>query len=117
MKKIILIVSILISASFVQGQILKKITDRVKNRADNKVNNKVDNTVDKTVDDATDIKDIKKGNDGKDTDANSSDTEASVKSNGSSGGIKAYSKYDFVPGEKIIVFEDFCTGSSGRFSR
>ena len=29
--------------------------------------------------------------------------------------IKAYSKYDFVPGEKVIGFEDFSTGSIGDF--
>jgi outer membrane protein OmpA-like peptidoglycan-associated protein len=29
--------------------------------------------------------------------------------------IKAYSKYDFVPGEKIVGFEDFMTGSIGDF--
>jgi outer membrane protein OmpA-like peptidoglycan-associated protein len=29
--------------------------------------------------------------------------------------IKSYSKYDFVPGEKIIGFEDFMTGSIGDF--
>lgn len=29
--------------------------------------------------------------------------------------IKAYSKYDFVPGEKVIGFEDFSTGNVGDF--
>lgn len=33
----------------------------------------------------------------------------------SSTAIKAYSKYDFVPGEKIIGFEDFMQGSIGDF--
>jgi len=32
-----------------------------------------------------------------------------------SGSINAYSKYDFVPGEKVIGFEDFSTGSIGDF--
>ena len=32
-----------------------------------------------------------------------------------SGSIKAYSKYDFVPGEKIIGFEDYSNGSIGDF--
>lgn len=34
---------------------------------------------------------------------------------GSAGSIKAYSKYDFVPGEKVIGFEDFSTGNIGDF--
>ena len=29
--------------------------------------------------------------------------------------FKAYSKYDFVPGEKVIGFEDFITGTIGDF--
>ena len=33
----------------------------------------------------------------------------------SSTAIKAYSKFDFVPGEKVIGFEDFMTGSIGDF--
>ncbi len=111
MKKLIFIVSLLVSFSFAHGQILKKIGDRVKNRTENKVNNKVNSTVDKTVDDATDIK----GNGEKDTDSNSSVAEPSAKSNGPSGGLKAYSKFDFVPGEKVIGFEDFSTGNIGDF--
>ncbi len=112
MKKIIFIISLLISVSLAEGQILKKIGDRVKNRTENKVNNKVDNTVDKTVDDATDMK---KGNGEKNTEANSSDNDPAGKSNTSSGSIKAYSKFDFVPGEKVIGYEDFSTGNIGDF--
>ena len=112
MKKIIFIISLLIFVSLAEGQILKKIGDRVKNKAENKVNNKVDNTVDKTVDDASDAK---KENEEKGTDINSSATDPAVKSNASSGNIKAYSKYDFVPGEKIIVFEDFMQDAIGDF--
>ena len=112
MKRIIFIVSLFVPVYFAHGQLLKKISDRVKNRAESNANNKVDNKVDKTVDDATDIK---KGNEGKDTDANSSNTETSAKSNGPSGGIKAYSKYDFVPGEKIVFYEDFMQDAVGDF--
>lgn len=103
--------SLFVTVSFVQGQILKKIAERAKNRAENKVNNKIDNTVDKTVDDAMDIK---KGGE-KNTAANNSDTDSAANSNGLSGSIKAYSKYDFVPGEKIIVFEDFSQDAVGDF--
>ncbi len=31
------------------------------------------------------------------------------------GSFKVYSKYDFVPGEKVIAFEDFSTGAIGDF--
>ena len=110
MKKIIFIVSLLISVSFVHGQILKKIGDRVKNRATSNANNKVNDKVDKTVDDAMDPKTDKKDNGG-------SDDPSTKDGNPVSGPVsfKAYSKYDFVPGEKVIGFEDFSTGNIGDF--
>jgi len=42
-------------------------------------------------------------------------TDTTGKPGGSTTSIKAYSKYDFVPGEKVIGFEDFSTGSIGDF--
>src|SRR5436190_3926880 len=98
MKKIILLVSLLISFSLAEAQLIKKLKE------------KVDKKVDKTVDDATNGKKDEKGNTGenetKGTDANSTNEP---------GSIKAYSKYDFVPGEKIIVFEDFMQDAVGDF--
>ena len=116
MKKIIFIISLLVFTFCAQSQILKKITDRAKNKAESNANNKVNNKVDKTVDDATDTK---KGDNKTDTTkqaGNSAVQTDTVKPEGSaSAGIKAYSKYDFVPGEKVIGFEDFSTGSIGDF--
>ena len=98
MKKIVLLLGLLTAFSIVQAQLLKKLKD------------KVDKTVDKTVDDATKGKKDEKG---------------SGETNGNTGGgnkaepatMKTYSKYDFVPGEKIIVYRRFHAGRCGRFSR
>src|SRR6478736_4538939 len=107
MKKILFLSAFLIVASFVNGQILKKITDRVKNRAENKTNEKVDTKVDQTVDTAFSkaekgIKDVSKGKE------NNTEKEGNGNGNNSeldkSASIKVYSKYDFIPGEKIIVY-------------
>ncbi len=109
MKKILLLASLLGFSVFAQGQILKKVTDRAKNNA----NNKVDNAVNKTVDNAMNP------NVGKDknTDTTKKDetTTEVAKSETAPASFKAYSKYDFVPGEKVIGFEDFSTGSIGDF--
>ena len=113
MKKIFLLVGFCVIAFFAESQVLKKITDRGKNKAENNANNKVNNTVDKTVDDAM--------SPDKNKDKNSADTTkkpeatAETKSESGAGSFKAYSKYDFVPGEKVIGFEDFSTGSIGDF--
>src|SRR6266540_3810165 len=111
MKKILFLTLLLagFSFSFVNGQILKKITDRAKNRAENKTNEKVDAKVDQTVDSAFSktekgIKDATKGKGDstlKEGNGNGNNFELDKPAS-----IKVYSKYDFVPGEKIIVFED-----------
>src|SRR5262249_34691934 len=100
MKKTILLLLLLIPGYFLQAQLLKKIKE--------KVDNKVNGTVDKKVDDAT------KGN----KDSNSTEsTEAGNDSKNSAtpATLKAYSKYDFVPGERVIVFEDFMQDAVGDF--
>jgi outer membrane protein OmpA-like peptidoglycan-associated protein len=112
MKKIFLLAVLLIAGFFMQGQVLKKIADRAKNRTETNVNNKVDNAVDKTVDDAMNPNIIRD----KITDTTKKEEgSAAIKSENTPAGFKAYSKYDFVPGEKIIGFEDFSTGSIGDF--
>ena len=114
MKKIILLACLFIASSSAQSQILKKIGDRAKNRAENNANNKVNNAVDKTVDDAMDPNKNKDKNTG-DTAKNQPAREQTGKIESGPATFKAYSKYDFVPGEKIIGFEDFSTGSIGDF--
>jgi len=98
MKKIILLVSLLMSFSLVEAQLLKKLKE------------KVDKKVDKTVDDATKGKKDEKEN----TETNETAEKNTSKTN-EPGTIKAYSKYDFVPGERIIVFEDFMQDAVGDF--
>jgi outer membrane protein OmpA-like peptidoglycan-associated protein len=96
MKKMVLLLGLLTTFSIVQAQLLKKLKD------------KVDKTVDKKVDDATSGKKDEKG---------------SGETSGNTGGgdkaqpatMKTYSKYDFVPGEKIIVSEDFMQDAVGDF--
>ena len=111
MKKIIFILSLLAFASFSDAQILKKIADKIKNRAESNANNKVDSTINKNVDNTMN------GGGGKgNTNENKNDntTNEGNKQQGAAT-LKSYSKYDFVPGEKIIVFEDFMQDKVGDF--
>ncbi|HET9744435.1 MAG TPA: OmpA family protein [Chitinophagaceae bacterium] len=114
MKKIFLLISICILTNSINGQVLKKVTDRAKNRAENNANNKVNNTIDKTVDDAMDPN-LKKNKTAADTTKKREETQGVAKNENTPANFKAYSKYDFVPGEKVIGFEDFSTGSIGDF--
>ena len=96
MKKVVLLLGLLTSFCIVQAQLLKKIKD------------KVDKTVDKKVDDATNGKKDEKG---------SGETSENTGGSSSAGPatMKTYSKYDFVPGEMIVVYEDFMQDSVGDF--
>jgi outer membrane protein OmpA-like peptidoglycan-associated protein len=108
MKKIFFLTSLLALSVFVDGQILKKIADKAKNKVEN-AGNKTNNPAEDGA--------------GTDKNKNSADTtkkqEEPSTSNGKSetgpATLKAYSKYDFVPGEKIIVFEDFAQDAIGDF--
>jgi len=96
MKKIVLLLGLLTSFSIVQAQLLKKLKD------------KVDNTVNKKVDDATNGKKGEQGSGGTSENTGGSSSPGPPT-------MKTYSKYDFVPGEKIIVFEDFMQDKVGDF--
>jgi outer membrane protein OmpA-like peptidoglycan-associated protein len=104
-----------------EAQTLKKIAERVKQRTENKTNEKVDTKVDQTVDTAFSktekaISDAAKGNN-KEKTTNPSDNSGSdgnnEKSTGGQQSFKTYSKYDFVPGERIIWYEDFAEDAIG----
>jgi hypothetical protein len=112
MKKIFLLACLLIAGHFVQGQILKKVSDRVKGKAENNANNKVDSTADKA---AADILNPKSKNQVAADTTKKDEVKTDVKNETAPVSFKAYSKYDFVPGEKVIGFEDFSTGSIGDF--
>jgi outer membrane protein OmpA-like peptidoglycan-associated protein len=114
MKKILFLFSLCVLIHFANGQILKKVSDRVKNKVDNNANNKVNNTVDKTVDDAMNPNKNKDKNTVDSTKKQEGTTET-VKTETGPATLKTYSKYDFVPGEKIIVFEDFAQDAVGDF--
>src|SRR6266496_5034797 len=103
MKKILFLTMLLTGFSFGNGQILKKITDKIKNKVETKPKNDADSTANKNADESV------KGN----KDEKKEEATNSVSNQQSSSSIKTYSKYDFVPGEKIIVFEDFMQDDIG----
>ena len=120
MKKLFLSVCLLAFTVFANAQV-KGILDRAKQKAANKANEKANKKVDNTVDSAFTKKENPVTDPVKNTPETTAEkTEAPVKTKPdsitpASTSIKAYSKYDFVPGEKVIGFEDFSTGNIGDF--
>jgi outer membrane protein OmpA-like peptidoglycan-associated protein len=112
MKKLFLCICVFLFTAISNAQ-LKGILDRAKQKAEKKANDKVDKTVDKPVPGKESDKKT-----GGDTGANSDDKEesdAGKDAKSEPGTIKAYSKYDFVPGERIVAFEDFMQDAIGDF--
>ncbi len=107
----------------VQSQIIN-VPKRVENKVINRVNNKIDKGIDKTLDAAEDeITGKNKTTDPakpKDPAAGKTDPKATDKAAAGNKGqdqqsLQAYSKYDFIPGEKVIFYEDFSQDAIGDF--
>lgn len=129
MKKLILAIVAIIAVNGVNAQFIKRMADRAKNKLEQKAGEKVD----KGIDDATDVKKNEKkkeksSSDNESKDAGSKEETASPSNNNASSSsseapassneevsLKTYSKYDFIPGEKVIAFEDFAGTDIGDF--
>ncbi|MGI8601114.1 MAG: OmpA family protein [Chitinophagaceae bacterium] len=109
MKQFLILCALFISING-YSQALKRLADRAKQKVENVAGNKVDGA----VDNAANGKGTKKtgDNNGADTE---SDDEESVTTKPKSESLQAYSKYDFVPGEKIIAFDNFERAEIGDF--
>lgn len=98
MKKLIL-ASFFFTFSFFATAQLRDVLNKAKQKTTEKINKAVDSSINK-----------KETNSGNNKPATTKDT---VQPGPAS--IKAYSKYDFVPGEKVMGFEDFSNGNIGDF--
>ncbi len=114
MKKLLLFLPFVFIVGATNAQILKKIADKI----DQKVNQRADQKVDQKIDEALDKAEGKtkvKTADGKIKDETDADGETKSKVKGNTAGLQAYSKYDFVQGEKVIAYEDFARTDVGDF--
>ncbi len=106
-----------------QAQIIN-VPRHVENKVINRVNNKIDKGIDKTLDAAEDeITGKNKGTDpakptepaaGK-TDPKATDKAAAGTKGQDQQSLQAYSNYDFVPGDKVLLYEDFSQDAVGDF--
>ena len=95
-----------------QAQLLKNIKDAVKNKAEQKTAQKASDKTGSVMDDALDgklfKKKAKKEVGGKEEVKDENEPVTSK-------GLSVYSKFDFIPGEKVIAFEDFSQDNTGDF--
>lgn len=111
MKKLIIALVILAPClAQAQSGLLEKIKNRAKAKAEQRVVNRADKEMDKALDDIEG-----KGQPAKESNnstASTSSKETAPKQDATPT-ITAYSKYDFVPGEKIVYAEDFSQDEIG----
>ncbi|MBC9934238.1 OmpA family protein [Chitinophaga qingshengii] len=112
MKKVFLLLGISAWAGTTQAQLF----DRIKNKVQQKVNEKID----QTIDNATAPKKKSEENTNGSGNTTTSTTSSGNTNNGNEGAvantdIRSYSRFDFVPGEKIIMQENFAQDAVGEF--
>ncbi len=102
MNRYILIFLLAIIPAFSNAQIagfINKVKNKVNQKATQRIDNKVDKVIDKNLDE------IEGKNAGPAPSQNSGNIESTPEKK--DGGINSFSKYDFIPGEKILYAEDF----------
>ncbi|MBL7697555.1 MAG: OmpA family protein [Chitinophagaceae bacterium] len=132
MKKLILLAVALTTIYAADAQVLKRLGQRAKNKIEQKAGDKVDKQIDDAVDGKK--KDKSENSSQEETTNNSgnnSGTSSQTSTNSSSSNdnqgpdganaevapepMKAYSKYDFMPGEKVFAYENFAATEIGDF--
>jgi OOP family OmpA-OmpF porin len=110
--RIIYCVAALLLSNAGHAQLLKNIKNAVKNKAEQKTaqkaSDKTGNVMDEALDGKLFKKKAKKEEGGKEE---VKDEKEPVPSKG----LSIYSKFDFIPGDKVIAFEDFSQDNTGDF--
>lgn len=125
MKNLILFVALFWGIALVPEGVNAQINlkGKLKNQTNNRANKNVDQGINKGLDNVENgVKSLfKKKSDGKQTEADSvkaqNQSAASTENPGKDAtpSLQSFSKYDFVPGEKVIFYEDFSQDAVGDF--
>lgn len=125
MKRYIFLIPVLLVAfsSFAQFNVKEKVKDKSTGRADQRIDEGIDKSIDKIEEGVGKLFKKKKNSTEKgQNDANDeSEQENNVtnptddQSSQTSQTLKSFSKYDFVPGDQVLYFEDFSQDAIGDF--
>jgi OOP family OmpA-OmpF porin len=129
MKKYIafLLIPFLLTATIETQAQLGKLKEKIKRKVDQRIDRKENEAIDKTLDKAEGAVEGQgqngnsndKGNDKQPNVKTAESTKSTGKAESTKSAgkeeLKTYSKYDFVPGEKLIAYEDFDKTAIGDF--
>jgi outer membrane protein OmpA-like peptidoglycan-associated protein len=117
------------STANAQFDILDKVKDKIQQKAEEKTDEAIDKAVDKGAEEI-EKKATEKKQDSESDDDGASEKVSNQKNSSSKGknssmtdgkpsstevSLKSYSKYDFIPGDKVLFFEDFSQDNVGDF--
>lgn len=105
MNKIVYLLLLVITPALTQAQ-LGGFMNKVKNKVSSKANQRLDAKVDKAIDQGLDQAEGKEGAAVAETGSSSSSAEAGD-NQPEAAGVKAFSKYDFIPGKEIVYYDNF----------
>ena len=112
MKKIFAIATTLFIVLYIHPQIVKRTTDHFGQKPEQEINNIID-------DDASGKKknDVTTYNNTANPTSKTTKTETTSTVNGdtSQPALKTYSKFDFIPGDKVVAFDDFSQDNIGDY--
>ena len=115
MKTIGILLMIISCMFFSQTHAQIRIGDKLKRETNNRANKNVDKGIDKTFDSVEKgVKDLFKKNN-PDVQDSTATVQKQVNSPEGNQSLKAFSQYDFVPGDKVLLFEDFSQDAIGDF--
>jgi OmpA-OmpF porin, OOP family len=106
MKQKIAIAALIVLPVLSQAQLggfLNKVKNKVTQKANQRIDNKVDKAIDKSLDEM----------EGKTAKAENPSASSASEPAKQQAGVVSFSKYDFVPGEKIVYAEDFAQEAIG----
>jgi len=132
MKNLIILFAVVFFSSVAYGQI--DIGGKIKQKAQDRLENKTDKTIDKGFDKTEEgVNSVfKKKDKDKDKDSDNGETDGDSKTDKSDNGetgddnasgdastnnvkLESYTQYDFVPGDKVLFYEDFSQDAIGDF--
>jgi OOP family OmpA-OmpF porin len=122
--KIFVLLAFLTMTINAEGQIKVDFKKKLENQVNKRLNQKTDQAIDKTLDTVEDSISAglkKDGNADQTADtqnggvATGTAAGAGSKAGGQQTALESYSKYDFIPGEKVIFYEDFSQDAVGDF--
>jgi len=110
------ILAIFVWSISIDAQIFDKVKQAVKNKTEQKTDETVNKTVDKTSEKIEEgITNIFKKKDKSKTNENTSEEKGTKAEKSEKSSLQISSKFDFVPGEKVIFYEDFSSTDVGDF--